>query len=156
MADEPMVPDLEALNTGFREFIPHNKALNLALTRVQVEQPACCEMVLPWNEALVGNPDTGVLHGGSITTLLDAAGGAAVYLHLRAPTPIATLDLRIDFLGPSTPGLAVYARAECVKATRNVAFVRMVAAHDLSGPPLATASATYMLGTKGKPVTGQS
>jgi len=49
----------------------------------------------------------------------------------------------------------VYARAGCVKATLNVAFVRMVAAHDLSGPPLATASATYMLGTKGRAITGQ-
>lgn len=155
MADDPTGPDIEALNAGFREFIPHNKALNLSLTRVHVD-PAFVEMVLPWNEALIGNPDTGVLHGGAITTLLDAAGGAAVYLHLRSPTPIATLDLRIDFLGPSTSGQAVYARAECVKATRNVAFVRMVAAHDLSGPPLATASATYMLGTKGKAVTGQS
>ena len=49
----------------------------------------------------------------------------------------------------------MYARAGCVKATLNVAFVRMVAAHDLSGPPLATASATYMLGTKGRAITGQ-
>ncbi|MBL8935744.1 MAG: PaaI family thioesterase [Archangium sp.] len=109
-------------------------------------------MVMPWNEALIGNPETRVLHGGVITTLLDATGGAAVYLHLKAPVPIATLDLRIDFLGPSTPGLPMYARAECVKATRNVAFVRMVAAHDLGAAPLATASATYMLSTKGKPV----
>lgn len=143
--------DLEALNAGFRDFIPHNKALALELTRVSLE-PTFVEMVLPWNEQLIGNPETRVLHGGVITTLLDATGGAAVYLHLKAPVPIATLDLRIDFLGPSTPGLPVYARAECVKATRNVAFVRMVAAHDLSGAPLATASATYMLSTKGKPV----
>lgn len=149
---EPEGADLEALKFGFREFIPHNKALNLELTRAQVE-PSVCEMVLPWNEALVGNPDTRVLHGGVITTVLDAAGGAVVYVHLKAPTPIATLDLRVDFLGPSTPGLAVLVRAECVKATRNVAFVRMVAAHDLSGPALATASATYMLGTRGGPVT---
>lgn len=155
MADDPKGPDVEALNYGFREFVPHNKALNLSLTSGQVD-PAICEMVLPWNEAFIGNPDTRVVHGGVITTLLDAAGGAAVYLQLRAATPIATLDLRIDFLGPSTPGLPIFARAECVKATRNVAFVRMVAAHDLSGPPLATASATYMLGTKGKVVAGQS
>lgn len=143
--------DLETLNAGFRDYIPHNKALALELTRVSLE-PTFVEMVLPWNEALVGNPETHALHGGVITTLLDAAGGAAVYLHLRAPVPIATLDLRVDFLGPSTPGLPVYARAECVKATRNVAFVRMVAAHDLSGAPLATAAATYMLSTKGKAV----
>lgn len=143
--------DLDTLNAGFREFVPHNKALGLAIVRVSLE-PAWAEMVLPWNERLVGNPDTGVLHGGVITTLLDAAGGAAVYLHVKAPLPIATLDLRVDFFGPSTRGRDVVARAECVKGTRNVAFVRMVASHDLEGPPLATASATYMLSTKGRSV----
>lgn len=144
--------DIEALNEGFREFIPHNKALGFELTRVTV-RPAVAEMKMPWNEQLVGNPDTRVLHGGVITTLLDAVGGAAVYLQLKQPVPIATLDLRIDFLGPSTPGLPMFARAECVKTTRNVAFVRMECSHDLAGPPLATATATYMLSTKGKPVT---
>lgn len=152
MGDDAQTFDIDALNEGFREFIPHNKALGMALTKVTVT-PAMAEMLLPWNEALVGNPDTRVLHGGVITTLLDACGGAAVYLHLKTPVPIATLDLRIDFLGPSTPGKDVFARAECIKATRNVAFVRMQCSHDLAGPPLATASATYMLATKGKPVT---
>lgn len=146
--------DFEVLERAFREFIPHNQALGLALTRGHVE-PAWAEMVLPWSEALVGHPETRVLHGGVITTLLDAAGGAAVYLELRAPIPIATLDLRVDLLGPSTPGLPVYGRAECVKVTRNVAFVRMLAAHDLQGPPLATGTATYMLSTRGKAVSGQ-
>lgn len=148
MAENAVPIDLETLNAAFRDYIPHNKSLGLELTGVSLE-PAWAEMRMPWNEALVGNPDSRVLHGGVITTLLDAVGGAAVYLYLKAPVPIATLDLRIDFMGPSTPGLPMSARAECVKATRNVAFVRMVAAHDLSGPPLATASATYMLSTKG-------
>jgi uncharacterized protein (TIGR00369 family) len=152
MADPALTVDVDVLNAAFRDYIPHNKALGLELTRVNVE-PAWAEMVMPWNEQLIGHPDTRVLHGGVVTTLLDAVGGASVYLYLKAPVPIATLDLRIDFLGSSTPGLPVYGRAECVKATRNVAFVRMVAAHDLSGPPLATASATYMLSTKGLPVT---
>lgn len=143
--------EFEVLERAFREFIPHNQALGLALTRGHVE-PAWVEMVLPWSEALVGHPETRVLHGGVITTLLDAAGGAAVYLELRAPIPIATLDLRIDLLGPSTPGLAVYGRAECMKVTRNVAFVRMVAAHDLTGSALATGTATYMLSTRGSAV----
>lgn len=144
--------DLEALNVGFQEFIPHNKALGLRITRVSTE-PAWAELELPWNEALIGNPDTRALHGGVVSTLLDTAGGAAVYLALKAPTPIATLDLRVDFLGPPTPERSVFARAECIKLTRNVAFVRMVASHEPDGAPLATASATYMLSTRGKSVT---
>lgn len=149
---DPADVDVEVLNAAFRDYIPHNKALGLELTRVNAE-PAWAEMVMPWNDQLIGNPDTRVVHGGVVTSLLDAVGGASVYLYLKAPVPIATLDLRIDFLGSSTPGRPIYARAECVKATRNVAFVRMVAAHDLSGAPLATAAATYMLSTKGSPVT---
>jgi uncharacterized protein (TIGR00369 family) len=144
--------DLEALNAGFQDFIPHNKALGLTITRINPE-PSWAELKLPWDERLVGNPDTGALYGGVITTLLDTAGGAAVYLALAEPTPIATLDLRIDFLGPPTPGQPVFARAECIKATRHVAFVRMVASHEPDGTPLATASATYMLSTKGRSVT---
>ncbi|MCU0701274.1 MAG: PaaI family thioesterase, partial [Myxococcaceae bacterium] len=137
---------------GFQEFIPHNKALGLRITRVGTEPP-WAELCLPWDERLIGNPDTRALHGGVLSTLLDTAGGAAVYLALKEPTPIATLDLRVDFLGPPMPELPVHARAECVKTTRNVAFVRMTASHAPDGPPLATASATYMLSTRGKSVT---
>jgi uncharacterized protein (TIGR00369 family) len=144
--------DLEAFNAGFQDYIPHNKALGLRVTRLNVEPP-WAELTLPWNERLIGNPDTRALHGGVITTLLDTAGGAAVYLALAEPTPIATLDLRVDFLGPPTPERAVFARAECVKTTRHVAFVRVVASHEPDGPPLASASATYMLSTKGRSVT---
>jgi uncharacterized protein (TIGR00369 family) len=144
--------DLEAFNAGFQDYIPHNKALGLRVTRLNVEPP-WAELTLPWNERLIGNPDTRALHGGVITTLLDTAGGAAVYLALAEPTPIATLDLRVDFLGPPTPERAVFARAECVKTTRHVAFVRVVASHEPDGPPLASASATYMRSTKGRSVT---
>ncbi len=59
--------------------------------------------------------------------------------------PIATLDLRIDYMKPATPGKDLLARAECYKLTRNVAFVRGVAYHDDPSDPIATSVATFML-----------
>jgi uncharacterized protein (TIGR00369 family) len=107
-------------------------------------------MCVPYDPKLVGNPATGVLHGGVITSLLDSASGAAVGSAMRAGgpwRPIATLDLRIDYMKPATPGRDLLARAECYKVTRNVAFVRGVAYHDDPSDPIATTVATFMLAT---------
>jgi uncharacterized protein (TIGR00369 family) len=117
-------------------------------------------MCVPYDPKLVGNPATGVLHGGVITSVLDSASGAAVGSMLRGPRvagegsvaagpwrPIATLDLRIDYMKPATPGRELMARAECYKVTRNVAFVRGVAYHDDPSDPIATTVATFMLAT---------
>ena len=62
--------------------------------------------------------------------------------------PIATLDLRIDYLHAADPGRAVLCRARCYKLTRNVAFTRAVAYHDKEDDPIAAAAGTFMLGTK--------
>ena len=60
---------------------------------------------LPFQPFLVGNPDTGVIHGGVLTALLDQACGMAVGSALRAPAMIATLDLRIDYMKPARPDI---------------------------------------------------
>lgn len=138
---------LARLNQAFTGLVPHNQALGLEL--VDFDRAGVAVMRLPWSEALVGNPETGVLHGGVITSLLDATAGAAVFVALWSPTPIATLDLRIDYLKPATPGRDVVARATCFKVTSSVAFVRGAAYHDDEADPIASASATFMLGTKG-------
>lgn len=136
---------LRQMNEGFMRFVPHNRALGLVVQRLG---PAEAVMVLPYHPQLVGNPDTGVLHGGAITSLLDACAGAAVFMALDTPQPIATLDLRIDYLKPATPGGDVTAEAHCFKVTRNVAFVRALAYHD-ADDPIAAAAGTFMLSTKG-------
>ena len=152
MAD---IPDLEFLRAAFRDFVPHNKALGLEMVSATAE-PAAVILKLVWDEKLVGNPDTGHLHGGVVTTLLDATAGASVYLKLKEPTPIATLDLRVDHLGPGTARRDVYARAECFKATHNVAFVRAVAYHDPPDAPFASAAATFMIATPGRSVVASA
>jgi uncharacterized protein (TIGR00369 family) len=136
---------LPLLDQGFGKMVPHNAALGM---RVVDAAPGMAVLEIPWAEHLVGNPETGVLHGGVITTLLDSVGGAAVFLAMAEKIPIATLDLRIDYLKPATPQRNVFARAECYQLGRSVAFVRGTAYHD-ADDPIAAASATYMLSTKG-------
>ena len=103
---------------------------------------------LAYDAKLVGNPDTGVLHGGAITALLDACSGAAVFAALVDWVPIATLDLRIDYLRAAEPGRDVQCHAHCYRLARNVAFTRAVAYHDNEDDPIASSAGTFMLGTK--------
>jgi uncharacterized protein (TIGR00369 family) len=123
----PPDPALEAaIAQGVADYVPHNRALGMRFVEVK---DGGVVVALPYDEKLVGNPLTRVIHGGAITTLMDATCGTAVYVKLREPVPIATLDLRIDYLKPATPDQAVHARAECFKITQNVAFVRCETYH---------------------------
>jgi len=134
------------INRRFMQLVPHNMALGMVLQELEF---ARAEIRLPYQESLVGNPETGVLHGGAISALIDATCGSAVFQALDRVTTIATLDLRIDYLKPATPGRDVIARAHCYKVTRQVAFVRASAFHDDEADPIATSSGTFMLGTRG-------
>jgi uncharacterized protein (TIGR00369 family) len=130
---------------GFAASVPHNRALGLEMVSLEVGR-VC--MRLPYSDKLVGNPVTGVLHGGAITALLDACAGAAVFMALDKPMPIATLDLRIDYLKPALAERDVIADLECYKRTSAVAFVRGVAYHDDRDDPIAAAAGSFMLGTQ--------
>lgn len=130
---------------AFSKTVPHNEALGIEVIALD---DAGVVLELPYDAKLVGNPDTGTLHGGAITALLDASSGIAVFAALPEPVPIATLDLRIDYLRPAEPGRAVLAKATCYKLTRNVAFTRAVAYHDDPHDAIAHAVGTFMLSTK--------
>ncbi len=135
---------LARLNRDFTAAVPHSVALGLEMLEQAVGR---ARMRLPYHPQLVGNPETGILHGGAITALLDACSGAAVFLALPRPMFIATLDLRIDYLQPATPQRDVIAEIECYHRTRNVAFVRGFAYHDRIEDPIAAAAGSFMLRT---------
>ena len=122
--------------------VPHNRALDL---RVADYRPEHLSLALPYRDDLVGNPETGVLHGGCITSLIDATCGGAVVMSLVAPRRIATLDLRIDYVRPALPHQEVICDAHCYKVARHVAFVRAAAHHGDSASPIATASGTFVV-----------
>ena len=120
---------------------PQGRALGLELVSVTPE----LVLKVPYKPELVGDPETGVIAGGVVTTLLDFACGWATALALKEPTSIATLDLRIDYMRPSRPGLDIHATAYCYKLTRSVAFLRGVAYDEDPSDPVAAAQAAFML-----------
>ena len=121
---------------------PYNAALGMHAIEASREGAT---VVVPYRPELVGNPDTGVLHGGVITGVVDGACGIAVFLRRGSPARIATLDLRIDYLKPATPPKDVRVRAECHKLTRQVAFVRASAYHDDPADAIAAAAGTFII-----------
>lgn len=128
----------------FVQWVPHCGELGMRCVRVG---PCFAVLRIPYREDLVGDPERGVVFGGVITTLLDQAGGAATLCSLAEIVPIATIDLRVDYLRPAVPGLDLHGRAECYHLTRSVAFVSGRAWDRDEDDPFAHFIATYMLGS---------
>jgi uncharacterized protein (TIGR00369 family) len=102
------------------------------------------ELALPYAEHLVGDIDTGILASGPILSLMDMACGLAVWIRCGVFVPQATLDLRVDYLRPATPGKTVIGRAECYRMTRSIAFARGIAHDGDAEDPLAHVAGTFM------------
>lgn len=128
--------------TGF----PHTEALDI---RGHDSEAGVALLSVPYREELIGDPETGVLHGGVISTLLDTGCGLAAITSTGMAGGIATLDLRIDYMRPAKPGKPVFTRCECYRVTNSVAFTRGVAYEDDPENPVATAAGAFMI-TKSK------
>ncbi|MDD9923960.1 MAG: PaaI family thioesterase [Boseongicola sp.] len=124
----------------FIESIPHARELGMSFVSIG---DGIAELTMPYDDRLIGDPRTGVIHGGAISTLMDTCGGAAVMCHPSNPGGTATIDLRIDYMRAATPGQAITARATCYHVTRSVAFVRAVALDDDVENPVAAATGAF-------------
>lgn len=135
-----MTPDKAKIARQFIETIPHARALGLEILSIQ---DGVAEIRMAYDPRLIGDPETGVVHGGAVSALMDTCGGAAVMCHPKAPAGTATIDLRIDYMRAATPGQAIIARAEVYHITRSVAFVRATAHDDDKDTPVATATGAF-------------
>jgi len=129
---------------------PHARALGFEMVSVAKGEAT---LKVPYRDDLVGDPQTGVIAGWVVTALLDHVCGQAVATTLDTYAPIATLDLRIDYLRAAEPGLDIFAHAHCFKLTRSVAFVRASAYDRTRDDPVAAAQAAFMLNSNaGRPM----
>jgi uncharacterized protein (TIGR00369 family) len=143
MTPPPAVPnadDKARIAQQFIELLPHARALNMRIDEIGA---GVAVISMPYDARLVGDPRTGVIHGGAVSALMDTCGGAAVMCHPASPGGTATIDLRIDYMRAARPGDRITARAECHHITRNVAFVRAVAMDADTDRPVAMATGAF-------------
>ena len=136
----------ELFGTARREMmdhIPHCRRLGMEVMEIG---PRRATVRLPYRDELVGDPVRRVVFGGVITTLLDHAGGLAVFASLPELKTIATLDLRIDYLRAADAERDLVGEAHCYKLTTHVAFVRATAWERGPDDPFASCLGTFMVG----------
>ncbi len=124
-------------------YIPHAAELGLELVAIDGER---LTLRLPYRHELVGNPDTGALHGGVLTVLLDQTMGIASICCDRVGAMITpTLDLRIDHLGPAPAGRDIFAAGRVYRASRRVLFIEGEAWCESRDRPIARAMGTWVM-----------
>lgn len=101
-------------------------------------------LLLPYGPQIVGDPETGVIHGGALTSLMDTACGLATLCVLPEFEVCPTLDLRIDYMHPAEPHKPVFGFAQCYRVTTDVIFTRGFAYQDDPQQPIAHVVGTFM------------
>ena len=136
------LPDFDP-KQSFALFSKHGHSGWLGLQFVD-HGPDWVELKLPWREDLLGEEDRHVLASGPIISLLDMASGLSIWTATKTFTPIATLDLRVDYQRPAKERSAVIGRAECFRLTKSAAFVRGYAHDGDVDDPVATMAGVFM------------
>ena len=136
----------EVLRQVMEELIPFNRFLGVKLTAMR---KGFARLEIPFRDELVGDPMRPALHGGVLSALGDAAGGAAVWASMDDDNArISTIDLRIDYLRPARLTTLV-AEAVVVRVGNRVgvADVRLFN-DDTEADTVATVKAVYNITIK--------
>jgi uncharacterized protein (TIGR00369 family) len=147
-------PFAEMLCHLYEEQIPFNKILGL---RIESLRSDCIRVRFDMQASLIGNYVKAILHGGVISSVLDATGGLTASFGvleklMDAPrdeiekriAKIGTIDLRIDYLRPGQ-GRYFLATGNIMRAGRRVTVTRMEL-HNHKEVLIAVGTGTYGVG----------
>jgi acyl-coenzyme A thioesterase PaaI-like protein len=141
---------------GARQFFSQNHPLfarfQLAPIAVDEHQVSIRAML---DDAFMFRPNSSEIFGGAMTIILDTVFGFAVIAHLQSLQPIATINLKAEYTAKANAGTTIECHAKCYAIRGPIAFVRGDILCVDTGKILATATGTFMIGTKG-PNFGQS
>lgn len=125
--------------------IPFHQVLGLQLLDMR---EGFASIRIPFRQKLVGDPRTNRIHGGVISTAMDAAGGAAGITTLSGTDDlIATVDIHIDYLHPGRPE-DIIVEGRIVRNGKSIIFTQMTARHEGNDKILAQARAVYRIKRK--------
>ncbi|OPY64232.1 MAG: putative esterase [Syntrophorhabdus sp. PtaU1.Bin002] len=141
------------VNEMFSEKIPFNKELGI---KVESINPDCVKTSLEMRDELMGNYKRRMLHGGVISSLIDATGGLAAFMSiqekmrgkaleakLERSEKISTIDLRVDFLRPGL-GKRFVATAYALR-TGNKVVVTRIELHNDQSDLVAVGTVSYLV-----------
>jgi uncharacterized protein (TIGR00369 family) len=145
---------LRILRKLHEQKIPFNRFIGLRLEHADLQT---VRARFNTRDEFIGNPAHGILHGGVISSVLDATGGITASLGilkraLRDPvidiedrlTKVGTIDLRIDYLRPGR-GKYFISTGTTMRTGRKVTVVRMEMKND-QGNLIAVGTGTYIVG----------
>jgi len=145
---------LDFLKRLYENDLPFNKLIGLKIKSISLEN---VKTEFSMHADLIGNPVQKTLHGGVISSVLDATGGlvASAGIIQRMNTEpvdsvlnqfskVGTIDLRVDYLRPGR-GAVFTAEANIMRSGRKVAVTRM-ALHNEEDVLIAVGTGTYLVG----------
>jgi uncharacterized protein (TIGR00369 family) len=135
------------------EKIPFNKVLGLKFESIDSD---CVKTQFEMRDELMGNFERGMLHGGVISSVIDATGGLSAAIGIREKmrgetleaklkksSRVSTIDLRVDFLRPGL-GKQFVVTAYTLRTGNKVAVTR-IEMHNDQNDLIAVGTGSYIL-----------
>ena len=133
--------------------VPFNRELGLTLLHADDGKAG---LRFEFQQKLVGNFMTHVLHGGVISSVLDVVGACAVMSTIDQENPlhdIGTVDMRVDFLLPGS-GTYFIATGQVMRPGRVLSAARMELVND-KNDLIAIGTAIYRASRRARDKTTQ-
>jgi len=144
----------QILTEMYEQKIPFNRVLGLRVESLKLEK---VKLKFEMKEKFVGNYIQNILHGGVISSVLDATGGIIATIGLlqkmvgypikeikKGITKVGTIDLRVDYLRPGR-GDYFISTGSIMRAGRKVSVTRMEL-HNDKNLLIAVGTGTYIVG----------